>query len=366
VETPLVKKGYEGDPPIGTPIALDPADELDADGDGQGDGWWWVPFDGATAPEERAVCANGSTTGLGVSPGTTGDLVVFLDGGGACWSYETCAAGAAVDRTYSEAKFLVELRDYVPCSLTARPNLPPSLAGATIVFVPYCTGDVHGGDRRADYGNAVFHQTWEHRGHANLRAYLRRLAATYTPRRLVVAGSSAGGFGALVNYELFRWTWPDAEAFLVDDSGPALVADGVPAALRSAWYASWNLGPALDPWCEECREDLSAAFGALSAMHRDDRLALVSHEEDQVMSLFMLETGSGFRSELLRLDRTVLAPSRGARAFLDGGSDHMLLTPVSTCGAGSYVASHDAGGLGLGAWLEQMVSGDPAWGTRAD
>ena len=364
--TPVTKKGYEGQPPLGTPIVLEPADELDVDGDLQGDGWWWVPFDGSTGDEERAVCANGSTTGLAISPGSGPDLLVFFDGGGACWSYETCIAGAAVDRTFSVEKFKVEARDFIPCSLTSRALLPPSLAGATVVFVPYCTGDVHGGDHVREYGNALFNETWEHRGHANVRAYLRRLAATWSPRKLVVAGSSAGGFGALVNYELFRWYWPDAEGYLLDDSGPALVRNEVPADFRDAWYASWRLGIALDPWCLDCRSDLSAAFAELAERHREDRLALLSHEQDQVMSLFMLDTPSGFAAALGELESTVLRPTDGARAFLDGGSDHMLLTPVSACAPGSYVDDHAAGGEALDGWLEQMLSGDPAWATRAD
>jgi hypothetical protein len=180
-----------------------------------------------------------------------------------------------------------------------------------------------------------------------------------------VAGSSAGGFGALLNYELFRWYWPDARTYLLDDSGPALVGDEVPRAFRDAWYSAWNVGAALDPWCPECRSDLSAAFTVLADLHPDDRLALVSHEQDAVMSVFMLETGSGFHAALAALEGSVLRPA-GVRAFLDAGSDHMLLTPLTACGAGSYVDAHDAAGVGLGAWLEQMVSDDPGWSTQVD
>jgi hypothetical protein len=340
-------------------------DELDVDGDGQGDGWWWIPFDGSTAPEELATCADGSTTGLAVSPGTGDDLLVFFDGGGACWSYETCEAGMAVDRRYGRTEFEAEARDFIPCSLTARANLPPALAGATIVFVPYCTGDVHGGDAVKEYGNALFNVTWRHLGHANVLAYLRRLGATFpAPGRLVVAGSSAGGFGALVEYEAFRWYWPDAKGYLVDDSGPALVGDDVPPAFRDAWFNSWHLGVSTDPFCLGCRDDLSAAFAELSGMHRRDRLAFLSHDRDEVMQAFMLFLSpDDFRAALLRLDRDVLAPTSNTRAFVDAGYEHMLLTPASACGAGSYVASHAAGAVGLDAWLEQLVSDDPAWTT---
>lgn len=365
VATPVTKKGHTGQPPLGTPITFDPAAELDVDGDSVPDGWWWIPFDGTTAPEEKAVCASGATTGLAIHPGTTDDLVIFFDGGGACWSYTTCLTGTAVDRTYGLSKFLVEARDFIPCSITNPSLLPATLAGATVVFVPYCTGDVHGGDQRAEYHNLIDTEVWEHRGHANVKAYLRRLGATYSPRRLVVTGSSAGGFGALLNYELIRWYWPDAKAYLIDDSGPALVNNEIPADFRQAWYDSWNLGAALDPWCLDCRSNMSAAFTELSGMFPADRLALLSHTEDVVMSTFMLDTGAGFSSALDEVELGVLRPTANARAFYDAGSDHMLLTPLTACGANaSYVDDHAAGGVALPAWLEQMVSDDAAWATR--
>lgn len=364
--TPVTKKGYDGKPPIGTTIAFEPAAELDVDGDGTGDGWWWIPFDGTTAPEETAVCANGSTTGLAINPGTTDDLLVFFDGGGACWSYTTCELGTAVDRTYGPSKFITEALDFIPCSLTNPDLLPPSFAGATIVFVPYCTGDVHAGDNVATYEFLLDSVTWQHKGHANMRAFMRRLSATYDPARLVVAGSSAGGFGAVVNYELLRWYWPAAQAFLLDDSGPALVNNEIPADSRDAWYASWRVGIALDPWCLDCRSNMSAAFTAIAELHPEDRVALVSHYHDAVMSTFMLDSGTGYADALDEVERLVLRPTPTARAFFDGGTDHMLLTPVTACADASYVDDHEAAGITLPAWIESMLSGAPGWDTAVD
>jgi hypothetical protein len=276
-----------------------------------------------------------------------------------------------VDAAYGAADWGLELRDYVPSSITDRSHLPPSLAGATVVFVPYCTGDVHGGDRLATYRSilpGLPDTTWHHMGHANLLAFLERLGPTFpSPRRLVVAGSSAGGFGALVSYAALRWYWPDARGYLIDDSGPALVGGDFPAVLRSAFYASWSLGEALDPVCAGCRSDLSAAFSALSVRYPADRIAFLSHLRDPVMSAFTLSTPEAFEAALRRLEATVLAPTPNARAFYDsdGGAvdAHMLLTPSQPSGTASYVATHVEGGLTLADWLEQMVSDDPRWAS---
>ncbi|BDG01225.1 pectinacetylesterase family protein [Anaeromyxobacter oryzae] len=348
--TPLVHQGYQGKPPLGAAIP---------EADMPLGSWAWIPFD-------DAFCGDGSTTGLAVNRGSGPDLVVFFDGGGACWDYTTCAAGTAVDRSYGPSEFEVERADYIPSSFTDRSHLPPALADATVVFVPYCTGDVHGGDAVKTYGNALVSETWHHVGHANVMAFLARLGPTFpSPRKLVVAGSSAGGFGALVNYEALRWYWPDASGYLVDDSGPALVGGDVPSDFRAAWYASWALAEALDPVCRDCRTDLSAAFTAIAKNHPADRIAFLSHAQDPVMSAFMLDLPAGFEAALRRLDADVLEPLARARVFYDhdGTTDaHMLLTPLAPY-AGDYVASHVEGGTNLEAWLEEMVSDDPAWAS---
>jgi hypothetical protein len=355
--TPVTKKGYQGKPPLGPAIDLAAYPTLMVNG--AASNWRWIPFPDST-------CGNGSTTGLAIDAGTSGDLLVFFDGGGACWNYLTCAAGAAVDRGYDAAKFQVEARDYIPSSITNRAHLPAALAGATIVFVPYCTGDVHGGDAVAEYGVWPDVITWRHKGHANVMAYLKRMAATWpNPGKVVVAGSSAGGFGALVNYEAFRWYWPRAQGYLIDDSGPALVNNDVPADFRQAWFDSWNLGVATDPFCLGCRTNLSSAFTELSDMHPGDRLAFVSHTQDKVMGPFMLSTtGAEFETAIRRLEQDVLRPTANVRAFYELLDDHMMLTPLATPAPVDldYTASHVVGTTSLADWIQAMVD-DQAWGT---
>src|SRR5215471_1057250 len=46
--------------------------------------WTWIPVDGA-------ICRDGSKTGFGVSVGTETDkLMIYLEGGGACFNALTC------------------------------------------------------------------------------------------------------------------------------------------------------------------------------------------------------------------------------------------------------------------------------------
>jgi hypothetical protein len=348
-------------------------------------GWRWVPFPDSTCtdavPDDLGRYRFGtSSTGLAVSWGPAGsrDLVVFLQGGGACWEAVTCGAAAPLlDKTasagpFGPVEFARDVHDRYPRSWLRRENLPPAVREATIVFVPYCTGDVHGGARVRAYSTLLPGgpaPTWHHAGRANVTAFLRRLAPTFpSPRKLVVAGASGGGFGTLANYERFRAAWPAARGYLVDDSAPPLVGDAIPSTTRSAWYSSWNLGASLDPFCPECRSDLSSALREIARRHPSDRIALVSHLSDEVIrgfygSIFVSPPSIGpmpasqFAAELRRLGTTVMDPLPNARYFFTAGSGHPTLDDPDAIATPAP---------GLAAWLELMLSDSPEWRSASD
>ncbi len=296
---PVVPGPYDGTPPLGAPIA--PADAAPIPNAGD---WTWVPFpdttctDATGGPPSGAYQFSTSSTGLAISWGDAGntDVVVFLQGGGACWDFFSCGGAASLDvpktaatGPFGPTEFDADIYQAYPLSWIRRENLPHSLAGATIVFVPYCTGDVHAGDAVTTYAfpGRPPSITWHHAGHANVLAFLKRLGATFpAPRKLVVAGSSAGGFGALANYPAFRWYWPDAVSYLVDDSGPPLAGAAIPASTRAAWYASWDMGASLDAFCPSCQADFSQGLRALAARYPQDRIALLSHLQDLTIREF--------------------------------------------------------------------------------
>jgi len=367
---------YAGKPPLGAAIARSDATPIPGAAD-----WTWVPFPDAfctdaAMPTPAAYQFTTSTTGLAISWGTGPDLVVFLQGGGACWNFLTCGgAPTLLKKTASTGpfgpdRFAADIYAKYPSSWMHRANLPGALRDATIVFVPYCTGDVHGGDAARTYASPIPGQpaiTWHHVGHANVMAFLKRLGPTFpAPRKLVVAGSSAGGFGSLANYAAFRWYWPDAKGYLVDDSGPPLVGDDIPAASRDEWYASWNLGASLDGFCPGCRADMSQGLRELASRYPSDRLALVSHLQDLTIRTFFSNPltftpmpAATFEADLRKLGTTVMEPI-GARWFF-----------TSTPTPESHPSLEDptqvtSPGAGLAPWLELMLSDDPSWASASD
>jgi hypothetical protein len=350
--------GDKKSPPTSTPPSAPPPTEpIQA----PRNTWTWVDF-----PDSS--CGDGSTTGIGVNPGDSSNVLVFLEGGGACWSYDTCVGpGARVLRAFGSAEFAIvstTLQSGVTFqhSVLDRAEALNPFRDWSFVYVPYCTGDVHAGNNVMLYqGPQGTTHPFHHVGHQNVQAFLKRLAATFPgPGKLVVSGTSAGGFGAVANFDTFRTFWPTGQLYLIDDSGPPL--EGSEAAARIGFFdRSWNIYQALDAFCPDCRQDLSNGFVALSAKYPEDRISLLSYQRDSVIPLFFSMTPDLFAARLL-VTTQVIDPLPSTRYFLFGGtasgspSGHTLLRSP---------ASFTLDGVGLWDFIGQQVNDSSDWSAHA-
>lgn len=309
--------------------------------------WTWVDF-----PDSS--CDDGTPTGIGLNIGTSDNLVVFLEGGGACWDATTCLLfKTTTSGPFGQAEF--DARGEHDFGLLSRDNAENPFKDWSMVVIPYCTGDLHTGSIIASYDAGDGPVPYHHTGHSNVLAYLKRLGATFAaPTQVAVTGTSSGGAGTLLNYPDFRRTWPDARMLIIDDSAPLLVGDAMPATLRAAWESAWDLGPLLASICGDapCEEDLSGVHTALASRYPSDRMALLSSLQDHVYSSFVGLSGDAYQAELELLASEVFAPSGTWKPFYVEGDTHSLLLTPGT------VASHDQS---LMTWLTQMVTGDEAW-----
>lgn len=322
------------------------------------DQWTWIDVPGT-------ACSDGTPTGIAVRPATDHDTMVllFLDGGGACFGSSSPFAcpgglpGIVTAGPYGEVEFEAEVAAAAGSILDRAVEATP-FAGATLVFVPYCTGDVHWGNSSERYGSSV----WHHAGRMNLEKDVAWLKENLrAPEKLVVSGASAGGFGTLLAHDLARSAWPGARGYLIDDSGPPLVGGAISDGERQAWYASWGLATTLDPLCGDagCEADLSRAVAALQAKYPEDRFALLSHLQDATVRAFLENMGaSDYQAALTALvDQrfsTATPGAGGAHAFLVDGDGHVLLDDMQ---------AHDAANVPLPDWLGQMVHDDQGWTT---
>jgi hypothetical protein len=256
---------------------------------------------------EGAQCSDGSPYKFFVNySNTSNNLVVMFEPGGACWDYASCSGGTRgaanphgiPDEHMSEYQYL---------NLVRRSADNP-LHDWNMVFVSYCTGDVHAGDRVAEYadpaGGAPL--TYRHVGYRNTTKVVDWLAEHFkSVPKLFVTGCSAGGVGALNNYQRIRQGLSGAQCgYLLDDSGPAFHSDGPSKQLHERIREAWNLDTLLESEAEGLpvtADELVADYGLLNTALADaypkDRLSVVLYRMDLNYSLYSYQSFDANASE---------------------------------------------------------------------
>ena len=164
-----------------------------------------VPLDLGRFP--TAVCNDGSPGAYYITearghkghPAAPHVWLVFLQGGGWCWDAASCAARHANEPGLMSSDSFPPVRDATGI-FSPDPALSP-FATANKVYVPYCSSDAFVGNVGKDPGGA-----WHFRGQdlvkATLDALQRRASSPLAAGHAVYfGGCSAGGRGALFNYE---------------------------------------------------------------------------------------------------------------------------------------------------------------------
>ena len=310
------------------------ADAVAATAGGDG-GWQWHPV-------EESACGDGSPTGFGlnVSPKATKQLAIFFQGGGACRDYFECYIlhTAANLEGYDEDHFAydVETLDRFPLNDREHPNNP--FSGMHLAWFPYCTGDLHAGHRVADYGAY-------HLGGDNTAKYLETLAARFPKVKSVwLVGFSAGGFGAVLNWEVAQQAFLDATIHLVDDSGLAF-GD------CSAVPEQWDVINAPED-CEGCQGDMSRILTYIAARSPKSRVAWVSYETDTTLPFFLSLSRQEFSDNLQTFAEKIDGMQLPNLAyFYARGEGHVVSSHAEEDGfLGQYIN-----------WLGKMVKHQDAW-----
>ncbi|HZL19060.1 MAG TPA: pectin acetylesterase-family hydrolase [Polyangia bacterium] len=313
--------------------------------------WTWIPF-----PD--AVCADGSTTGIGVNLGAAGARpLIYLEGGGACWSEETCyteMTAANFVSGYSAATFALESGPTgalaTPGSFFDRSATANPFKDYSFVYVPYCTGDAHAGNNVVRYGTHTAH----HVGFKNFAAYLNRLVPTFSGAdRVILAGSSAGGYGALFNWWQAQQAFGSVRVDMVDDSGTLMPpdVDSEGSGFEALERVQWNLAATLPSACASCATDLSSIFGYYAQALPNNHAALLSYTQDSVIPIFYGITTAEFTTGLTELVSKEITPNAGFRSFLDNAAGHELWAMPALASAGVTVET----------FVTQMVTDDAGW-----
>lgn len=304
-------------------------------------------------PGGDTLCATGTPYRFHVRAGDPDKVMIFLNGGGACWSGDLCDL-ATEPTPYTPFSEMDANTPRLMGGAFDAANPANPFAGWTQVFVPYCTGDAHLGAKDVTYttsagGEVVIH----HRGKANVQSALDWVYAHHTaPASVFVGGGSAGAIASPYYAGIVAEHYPQADITQNADG-----AGGYRAAMVAQIFEIWGVFEGTPDWPELAAIDRSTAtmedlFRVTAARYPRVQLSQFNTVDDGVQQQFLALMGVTTPvRDLMRANLADLSAGiPGFRAYSAAGADHTLLRydRLYTTGIGGVAATD---------WYRDLVSG---------
>lgn len=242
-------------------------------------------------------CANGSQYKFFInpSPNESKDVLFMFEPGGACWDYDSCAGRTGLGASNTEGITDGHVLGWqLAFPFTRRADETNHFRDYNYVYMPYCTGDVHIGNTVRTYvdplgkdPDLVFH----HNGFTNMMEASKYTAEIFkNPPKLVVAGCSAGGAGAIASHWFVRQAFQPEHAYLIDDSGPLFPGSVHSKPLYDTIQETWNLQTVFDnlPISYD-KNDMGGMVLKMSEQLPNDRLSVTYFLRDHTFSAYSYE-----------------------------------------------------------------------------
>lgn len=258
-------------------------------------GWSWYNIQGAK-------CRDGSQFGVMAhwSESESKSLFIYFEGGGACANPGFCDLNPADVSHQFPGRGQVAI---VSTSLEENPQSPGAegifnfgeaknpYKDWNFIYIPYCTGDVHFGGQPNGKISGVS-GTLNFSGAANSKAVVARALATWPDTtRFIAGGSSAGGYGAGLNYGVIQDSFANAEGSAILDASPPFNNTYAPICLQKRWREAWDLDANIPTDCgTQCKSaDGGNLFNIVDywrAKYPKAHIALISGINDEIIRLF--------------------------------------------------------------------------------
>lgn len=322
--------------------------------------WVWIPI-------EESLCRDGSSTGIGVRlQDKTNSVMIYLQGGGACYDAQSCqenAEAGLAGETFTSADFTNWTKTLGDQGVFDTTRTANPVATWQHVYIPYCTGDLHGG-LNADARVEGVPAQQQFMGYRNMTTFLKLLAPYFSEAaEVALVGASAGGFGVMFNYPQVADAFVSLPVTALVDSAPLLATnDIVTACFQDKVIRTFNLQ--LPQNCPNCNTSAQGGllnlYGYLRNRYPDGRFAFASADAD-LAGVVLLDReskacgGSGvniinYRLALLALREDVLKPTNWS-SFYWGGLQHTM-TQTSSLFFDTRVK-----GLSAAEWFGQVNAG---------
>jgi len=190
-----------------------------------------------------------------VKRGPSKNLVVYFQGGGACWDSLNCL----YFHTYREEVPSIEMfHDTTGRGIFDHEHPENMFKDWNFVYIPYCTGDIHWGANDMEYQAIDEYSSFldgdddsftiKHRGFVNFQVVLKWIEENFQkPPKIFVTGSSAGSYGAIMGFPYIKEAFPRAHVSVLGDAGNGVVSEG----FQSNSLANWGIDINLPHWIPE-------------------------------------------------------------------------------------------------------------------
>lgn len=310
-------------------------------------------------PGGDTICSRGTPFSYWVRPGTVNKLVVGFDGGGACWDAITCSEA---NPTFSE-----EVNDgdnpanlaHGAMDLTDARN---PMRDWFVVFIPYCTGDIHWGDSVTTYKAKAGYPdvTVNHKGFVNGQSVMNWIYDHFSkPEDMFVTGISAGAYGSLMFAPYLMEHYPHTQIYQNGDSGAGVVTREFMLSEEEGFNA-WKAWDNFPPWLleEATKPQNQLTFSdayILAANHFPDQFfSQYNTAFDDVQIVFYVTMGgrpgdwSGLMEDMVG---QIVDSTDNFQAWTNWGSQHGVL-------AYDEFYTYQVEGNRLRDWFADMVAGE--------
>ena len=201
------------------------------------------------------TCIHDTPYSFFVKRGSVNKLLVYYQGGGACWEQLTCGIPVCdADVTPGDSP------NNATTGFADQSNPANPFRDWNVVFVSYCSCDIHFGDAAQDYSNTdPAHPVHiEHRGFQNARSAEKWAREHFlSPDQIFVTGSSAGAYGAWFHAPLLHETWPASHFQVLADAGNGVVTQQ----FIDDFFPNWNFIGNIPPDFPEIKDIIETGGG---------------------------------------------------------------------------------------------------------
>ncbi|MCQ6561155.1 pectin acetylesterase-family hydrolase [Paenibacillus mendelii] len=332
--------------------------------------WNKIKFDA----EAQVVSADGSDYFLFAKKGESDQLIIYFSGGGVAWDAETAA------RPISLAN-LVKSGGEIKYYFESIPFFKPGTLGGildsnhadnpfkdwNIVYIPYSTGDLHIGNAVKEYADKDGKPfTMRYNGKTNTLEALDWIESHYgNQSKVLIAGESAGGFGAAFWAPEIAGRYPNARIYQYSD-GSYLNTERWPDIIED----EWNTGFTATFGYTISGDLISSVFEANRSRLPDDAILLQSNTiHDELLFDFEKDLngdGSGDAEYLERWSERMLRSAGHLAETLPGyyyyitdyGRNEKSGRTPHTLSPSNLFYKAEQDGVKLRDWLDDAVNKD--------